>query len=50
MSETQILDWVQSASTPMLGLLMFGGYKLMGALHAIDLRLQKLELKLDEKM
>jgi hypothetical protein len=50
MNETQILEWVQSASTPLLGLLIFGGYKIMQALHAIELRLQKLELKIDEKI
>lgn len=49
MGETQILEWVQTASTPMLGLLIFGAYKFLGALHTIDRRLFRLELKMGVK-
>lgn len=50
MGEGEILKWIQGASTPLLGLLIFGAYKFLGALHAIDRRLLQLEIKLGVKL
>lgn len=44
---TEIIQWIQTASTPVLGLVIFGGYKVLGVLHSIDRRLLRVETKLE---